>query len=60
MPHRRCPGRDGMSTLASGSSVMKMGYMNMDLLSWQRLCHDLGRGWWNPPWRIEAMVYAVM
>jgi len=49
-----------MSTLASGSSVMKMGYMNMDLLSWQRLCHDLGRGWWNPPWRIEAMVYAVM
>jgi hypothetical protein len=38
-PHLRCPGRVGISTLAFGSSVMNIGYMNMDLVSWRFACH---------------------
>ena len=32
IPHRFCPGNDLISISASGSSVMKMGYMSMSLL----------------------------
>ena len=52
-PHLRCPGRVGISTLAFGSSVMNMGYMNMDLVSWRFACHFRESGCAYPPWRIE-------
>lgn len=42
-----------MGTLASGSSVIKMGYMNMDFVRVRLLCHDRDRGWWYPPCRID-------
>jgi hypothetical protein len=32
IPHRFCPGNDLISISASGSSVIKMGYMSMSLL----------------------------
>ena len=45
MPHRHCPGNDGMSTQDVGSSITKMGYMNMDLSSPRRDCHWRESGW---------------
>ena len=45
-PHRACPGSDGISTCASGSSVMKMGYMSMLFVSVRFACHDRESGCW--------------
>ncbi len=46
-PQRHCPGIDASGTSASSSSVMKMGYMNMDfvmLRPW--FCHARVTGCW--------------
>jgi hypothetical protein len=45
-PQRRWPGRLVISTLASGSSVMKIGYMSMAFVSSRRLCHARESGCW--------------
>ena len=42
-----------MTTLASGSSVMKMGYMSIDFVNVLFCCHDRERGCWYPPCRID-------
>ena len=52
-PQRACPGSEGISTCASGSSVMKMGYMNMAFVSVRFACHERASGWWYPPARTE-------
>ena len=49
-PHLlRCPARVGISTLAFGSSVMNIGYMNMDVVSWHFACHFRESGCAYPP-----------
>lgn len=45
-PQRRWPGNVAISVLASGSSVMKIGYMSIDFASWRRPCHDRESGCW--------------
>jgi len=42
-----------MTTLASGSSVMKMGYMSIDFVNVLFCCHDRESGCWYPPCRID-------
>lgn len=45
-PQRHWPGREGISTRASGSSVMKMGYMSIPFVRVRFACHDRERGCW--------------
>lgn len=52
-PQRRCPGRLAISTLASGSSVMKIGYMSIPFVSDRSACQERERGCWYPPWRMD-------
>lgn len=52
-PHLAWPGREGISTWASGSSVMKIGYMSMDFVRVLFACHDRDRGCWYPPCKTE-------
>jgi hypothetical protein len=42
-----------MITFASGSSVMKMGYMSIDLVNVLLCCHDRESGCWYPPCKTD-------
>lgn len=59
-PHLLCPGKVGISTDAVGSSVMKIGYINMLFSSDRRDCHLRDNGWAYPPWRIELSAISVI
>lgn len=48
-PHRFWPGSAEISTSAFGSSVIKIGYINIDLVRLRRDCHSRASGWWYPP-----------
>jgi hypothetical protein len=44
-PQRHWPGSEAISTRAVGSSVMKIGYMSIDLSIFLRVCHSRESGW---------------
>ena len=60
-PHLCCPGNEGISTLASGSSVIKIGYMNIDFVTVNSVLasHFRGVGRWYPPWITELVEYVI-